>query len=192
VTVKKQKSDPMVFVALLRGINVGGNNMIRMSSLKASFEKMGFKDVTTYINSGNIIFRSKEGDARKLEGNIERMLSREYQLECKVVVRSFSEIANLVEHLPKNWGDDERWRYNVMYLRHSIDSADVLDLLEIKKDIEQVSYCPGTLLWSGRVSEVTRTSMNKLPGKKIFQDMTVRNLNTTKKLYELMKKMCEG
>ena len=192
MTVKKQKSDPMVFVALLRGINVGGNNMIRMSSLKASFEKMGFKDVTTYINSGNIIFRSKEGDARKLEGNIERMLSREYQLECKVVVRSFSEIANLVEHLPKNWGDDERWRYNVMYLRHSIDSADVLDLLEIKKDIEQVSYCPGTLLWSGRVSEVTRTSMNKLPGKKIFQDMTVRNLNTTKKLYELMKKMCEG
>jgi len=192
VTVKKQKSDPMVFVALLRGINVGGNNMIRMSSLKASFEKMGFKDVTTYINSGNIIFRSKEGDARKLEGNIERMLSREYELACKVVVRSFSEIANLVEHLPKNWGDDERWRYNVMYLRHSIDSADVLDLLEIKKDIEQVSYCPGTLLWSGRVSEVTRTSMNKLPGKKIFQDMTVRNLNTTKKLYELMKKMCEG
>ena len=192
MTVKKQKSDPMVFVALLRGINVGGNNMIRMSSLKASFEKMGFKDVTTYINSGNIIFRSKEGDARKLEGNIERMLSREYELACKVVVRSFSEIANLVEHLPKNWGDDERWRYNVMYLRHSIDSADVLDLLELKKDFEQVSYCPGTLLWSGRVSEVTRTSMNKLPGKKIFQDMTVRNLNTTKKLYELMKKMCEG
>ncbi len=182
----------MVFVALLRGINVGGNNMIRMSSLKASFEKMSFKEVTTYINSGNIIFRSKEGDARKLEKNIERMLSKEYQLECKVVVRSFSEIANLVEHLPKNWGDDEAWRYNVLYLRHSIDSADILDLLEPKKDIEEVIYCPGTLLWSARVSEVTRTSMNKLAGKKMFQDVTVRNLNTTKKLYELMKKMCEA
>ena len=179
-------------MALLRGINVGGNNMIRMSSLKASFETMGLKDVTTYINSGNIMFRTRPGDARKLERNIERMLSKEYQLECKVVVRSFPEIANLVEQLPKNWGDDEAWRYNVMYLRHSIDSADVLDLLEIKKDIEQVSYCPGTLLWSVRVSEVTRTSMNKLPGKKIFQDMTVRNLNTTKKLYELMKKMREA
>src|SRR6188474_1057429 len=143
----------MVFVALLRGINVGGNNMIRMSSLKASFEKMGFKDVTTYINSGNIIFRAKEGDARKLERNIERMLSKEYQLECKVVVRSFAEIANLVERLPKNWGGDERRRYNVMYLRHSIDSADVLDLLEPKKDIEQVIYSAGTLLWSVLVSE---------------------------------------
>ena len=48
-------------MALLRGINVGGKNMIRMSSLKASFEKMGFEDVTTYINSGNIIFQTKEG-----------------------------------------------------------------------------------------------------------------------------------
>jgi uncharacterized protein (DUF1697 family) len=192
VTVKKQKSEPMVFVALLRGINVGGNNMIRMSSLKASFEKMGFKDVTTYINSGNIIFRAKEGDARKLEKNIERMLSKEYQLECKVVVRSFSEIANLVENLPKNWGGDEQWKHNVMYLRHSIDSEDVLDLLELKKDIEEVIYFPGTLLWSARVSDVTRTSMNKLPGRKIFQDVTVRNLNTTKKLYELMKKMVQS
>jgi uncharacterized protein (DUF1697 family) len=72
VTVKKQKSGPTIFVALLRGINVGGNNMIRMSSLKASFEGMSFKDVSTYINSGNIIFRAKEGDARKLERNIER------------------------------------------------------------------------------------------------------------------------
>jgi uncharacterized protein (DUF1697 family) len=185
----RRESKPTIFVALLRGINVGGNNMIRMSPLKTSFERMGFKDVTTYINSGNIIFQTKEGDARKLERNIERMLSKEYQLECKVVVRSFSEIASLVEHLPKNWGDDEGWRYNVMYLRHSIDSEDVLQLLEPKIDIEQVVYRPGTLLWSVRVSDVTRTSMNKLPGKKIFQDMTVRNLNTTRKLYELMKKI---
>ena len=188
----RKESKPTVFVALLRGINVGGNNMIRMSSLKDSFEKMGFKDVTTYINSGNIIFQTKEGDARKLEKNIERMLLKEYKLDCKVVVRSFSEMAKLVEHLPENWGGDERWRCNVMYLRHSIDSKDVLDLLEPKKDIEQVVYVPGTLLWSVQVSEVTRTSMNKLPGRKIFQDMTVRNLNTTKKLYELMKKMSQA
>lgn len=165
--------------------------MIRMSSLKASFERMGFEDVTTYINSGNIIFQTKEGDARKLERNIERMLSKEYQLECKVVVRSFFEMASLVKNLPKNW-NDERWRYNVMYLRHSIDSEKVLDLLEPKSDIERVVYCPGALLWSVRASDVTQTSMFKLSSKKIFQDMTVRNLNTTKKLYELMKKMSQA
>jgi uncharacterized protein (DUF1697 family) len=58
------KSIPTVFVALLRGVNVGGNNMISMSSLKKSFENLGFAEVLTYINSGNIIFKSKEADAR--------------------------------------------------------------------------------------------------------------------------------
>jgi uncharacterized protein (DUF1697 family) len=181
-----------IFVALLRGINVGGKNMIRMSSLKASFERMGFEDVTTYINSGNIIFKAKEGDARKLERKIEGMLSREYGLECKVVVRSLSEIARLVESLPENWGGDKGWKYNVIFLRHSIDSENVLDGLEPRSDIEQVIYCPGTLLWSARISDLSRTRMLKLPSQKVYQDMTARNLNTTKKLYELMKKMSEA
>lgn len=187
---KPSKTTPM-FVCLLRGINVGGNNMISMSSLKTSFERMGFTDVTTYINSGNIIFRAKGGDARKLETKIERMLEREYKLGCKVVVRSFAEIAALVKSLPKTW-NDERWKYNVIFLRHSIDSEDVVDRLNARRDIEEVVYRPGTLLWSAKVSDVSRTAMQKLPGQKIFQEMTVRNLNTTKKIYELMKSKNEG
>jgi len=186
------KPPATVIVALLRGINVGGKNMVSMSSLKASFERMGFEDVTTYINSGNIIFKAKEGEARKLERNIERMLSREYKLECKVVVRSFSEIAHLIENLPKNWNGDKHWKYNVIFLRHSIDSGNVLGDLKPKSDIEQVVYCPGALLWSARISAWSRTSIHKLASQKIYQDMTVRNLNTTKKLYELMKKMSEA
>ena len=166
--------------------------MISMSSLKDSFERMGFTDVTTYINSGNIIFRARDGDARKLEAKIERMLEREYKLGCKVVVRSFSEIAALVKSLPKTWNGDERWKYNVIFLRHSIDSEDVVDRLNANRDIEDVVYRPGTLLWSAKVSDVSRAAMQKLPGQKIFQDMTVRNLNTTRKIYELMKSKDEG
>src|SRR5215208_5847396 len=95
------KSIFTVFVALLRGVNVGGNNMISMTLLKKSFEAMGFTGVLTYINSGNIIFKSKETDARKLERKIEQMLSNEYQLESKVVVRTFSEMEKLVQSLPQ-------------------------------------------------------------------------------------------
>ena len=69
-----------LFVALLRGVNVGGNNMISMKALKQSFETLGFTHVSTYINSGNIIFHAKETDARKLEQKIERLLVKEYQL----------------------------------------------------------------------------------------------------------------
>ena len=181
-----------IFVALLRGVNVGGKNMISMSSLKGSFERMGFRDVSTYINSGNILFKAKEGDARKLERKIERMLSREFKLECKVVVRSYSEMANLVENLPAGWIGDNRWKYNVIFLRHPIDSENVLEGLKPKSDIEQIVYRPGALLWSARTSDLTRATMLKLPNQEIYQDMTVRNLNTTKKLYELMKKMSEA
>lgn len=189
---RTSKISAAVFVALLRGVNVGGNNIISMSSLKTSFEKMGFADVSTYINSGNILFKTRETDARKLETRIEAMLSRDYQLGCKVVVRSFCELANLVENLPKNWDSDKQWKYNVIFLRHAIDSEKVLESVGAKPEIEKVVYYPGTLLWSARTADIGQTTMNKLSSQKIFQDMTVRNTNTTRKLCELMKKMAEG
>jgi uncharacterized protein (DUF1697 family) len=180
-----------IFVALLRGVNVGGNNMISMKSLKGSFEAMGFKEVTTYINSGNIVFKSKEADARKLESKIEKMLSKEYQLDSKVVLRSLPEMEKLVKNLPRSWGEDNGWRYNVIFLRHTIDSEEILAELPAKTDIEEIVYRPGTLLWSAQATEFNRTNMAKLASRKIYRDMTVRNLNTTKKLYELMKKAAE-
>jgi uncharacterized protein (DUF1697 family) len=186
--MKGSKSPPTVFVALLRGVNVGGNNMISMKSLKESFEAMGFTNVSTYINSGNIIFQSKEDDPRKLEKKIEQMLSNDYQLESKVVLRSLPEMEKLVKTLPQNWGDNSDWRFNVIFLRHSIDSEKILDELPANSDIEEVLYRPGTLLWSVQASEANRSKFVKLSTRKSFKDMTVRNLNTTRKLYELMKK----
>lgn len=180
-----------VFVALLRGVNVGGNNIISMKSLKTSFEQLGFTDVSTYINSGNILFKAKGRDARKLETKIEAMLSKEYKLGCKVVVRSLPEMASLIDNLPKDWNGDSEWKFNVIFLRHSIDSEKVLEILGPKPEIEKVVYYPGTLLWSARISDFSRTTMQKLSSQKLFQDMTVRNTNTTRKLYELMKKMSE-
>ena len=188
---RNSKSAAPVFVALLRGVNVGGNNIISMKSLKTSFEQMGFTDVSTYINSGNLLFKAKERNARKLETRIEAMLSREYKLGCKVVVRSLLEMASLIESLPKNWNGDTQWKYNVIFLRHSIDSEKVLERLGPKPEIEKVVYYPGTLLWSARISDMSQTTMYKLSSQKLFQDMTVRNTNTTRKLYELMKYMSE-
>ena len=178
-----------IYVALLRGINVGGNNMISMKALKASFERLGFKNVSTYINSGNVLFQIGQADARKLEAKIEKMLVAEYELGCKVVVRSAEEMASLVKKLPKDWTDSKDRRYNVIFLRHTIDSKDIVKALTAKPEIEQVTYVPGTVLWSAHVKDLARTTMAKMASQKIFQDMTVRNLNTTRKLHELMQKM---
>ena len=187
-----KKSNLGVFVALLRGVNVGGNNMISMKALKQSFEQLGYSQVSTYINSGNIIFTSSKTDARKLEVEIEKMLVREYQLESKVVVRTLAEMAKLVKSLPPSWTGDSDRRYYVIFLRHTIDSKKILDELPAKSDIEEVEYRPGTLLWSAHVSTLTRANVGKLPSRKLYQEMTVRNLNTTRKLHELMKKVAES
>jgi len=181
-----------VFVALLRGVNVGGKNNLSMSALKTNLSKAGFEDVTTYINSGNVLFTSSQTDARKLETNIERLLTTQHKLECKVVVRSLSEMKKLVESLPASWKGDESWAHNVMFLRNSIDSKEVLKELAPKPEIDKVLYRPGAVLWSARRSDIKQSTMNKLSSRKIFQHMTVRNPNTTRKLYELMKKMAEG
>ncbi|HEX7330440.1 MAG TPA: DUF1697 domain-containing protein [Pyrinomonadaceae bacterium] len=189
--MKGSKSPLTVFVALLRGVNVGGNNMISMRALKESFETMGFANVSTYINSGNILFQSKEADPRKLEKKIEQMLSSDYQLDSKVVIRSLAEMEELVKALPRKWGDNSDFRYNVVFLRHSIDSEKVLDELPVNSDIEEIVYRPGTLLWSLQASEATRSKFAKLASRKIYKDMTIRNLNTTRKLHDLMKKAAE-
>ena len=192
MSVKRSKSSLNVFVALLRGVNVGGNNMISMRALKESFETMGFTQVTTYINSGNIVFKTKEADARKLEKKIEQMLAKDYQLGSKVVVRSLPEMAQLVKSLPGSWNSgDSRLRYNVIFLRHSIDSEKILEDLPVKSDIEELVYRQGALLWSAQANEVSRSNMVKLAARKIYRDMTVRNLNTTRKLHDLMQKVAE-
>jgi uncharacterized protein (DUF1697 family) len=189
---KPTSQSPNVFVALLRGVNVGGKNSLSMRSLKTNLAKAGFEDVVTYINSGNVLFTSSETDARKLETRIERLLSNQHKLECKVVVRSLSEMKKLIESLPASWKGDEEWAHNVMFLRHSIDSKDVLKELAPKPDIEKVVYRPGAVLWSARRSDIKQSTMNKLSSRKLFQEMTVRNPNTTRKLYELMKEMGES
>ena len=178
-----------VYVALLRGINVGGNNIVSMKALKESFERLGFEDVRTYINSGNVLFRSPDGDARNIEERIDRMLAREHALKGKTVVRGDAEMARLVKTIEKEWNPDPEWKYNVVFLRHTLDPNVIVKQLDLKADIERVVCCPGTLLWSARTSTIGRTTMIKLSSRAVYQDMTVRNVNTTKKILALMQEM---
>jgi uncharacterized protein (DUF1697 family) len=181
----------LVYVALLRGVNVGGKNLVSMAALKDSFGRLGLKDVRTYINSGNILFRSRVANARALEQRIDRLLSAGHGLGSKAVVRSEAEMARLVKRIDATWKPIPGWKYNVMFLRHAADSPRVLDGVALKPDIEHAAYCPGTLLWSAKLSGFSRTAMHKLVGHPLYQDMTVRNVNTTRKILELMRQMSE-
>ncbi len=176
-----------IHCALLRGINVGGNNIVSMAKLKTSFEKMGFVNVRTYINSGNVIFQTDEKSTEKLEKKIEASLHKTFKLPIKVVVRSQKEMERVFKNIPKDWTDSKLKRYNVIFLRRSVDSKKILANFNPKPEIEEVIYKPGVLYWSALISGLTRSNMLKLASMPIYKEMTIRNLNTTRKVYEIMK-----
>ena len=93
-----------LYVALLRGINVGGSNLIRMAALKACFEAEGFREVATYIQSGNVLFTASRANQQTLTDQIEKALSRTFAYQSRVVVRSFEQMKATVEKAPKGFG----------------------------------------------------------------------------------------
>lgn len=168
------------YVAFLRGINVGGNNIIKMDDLRKRFEAMGFSDVKTYIQSGNVIFQSEIQEKEKLEKIIQNALG------FTVMVRSQKEMEKVVASFPTIFADPD-WKHNVIFLSKTLDSTEVITRFALKPEIETVTYSPGVLFWSAKLSDLTRSSMVKLAAKKEYKEMTVRNLNTTQKILSLMK-----
>ncbi len=173
----------ITYVALLRGINVGGNNIMSMADLRVRFEALGYANVTTYINSGNIIFRSPETDPRKLEAAIEAALPK----AVAVLVFSLSQISDVVNNVPKSWHGLVQQKCNVIFLHHSIDSARILDGLQPKSGIEELHYHPGVLFWSAQTSQLTKSNMIKLSSNPIYKYMTIRIYNTVRKIQLIMK-----
>ena len=106
------------YVALLRGINVGGNNLIKMANLKACFEALGFVDVATYIQSGNIVFTTGESGAEKLTRRAEAAIAAAFGCASRVVLRSGRQMRDIVARAPAGFGTQpERYRYHVIFLK---------------------------------------------------------------------------
>ncbi|MEQ2529272.1 DUF1697 domain-containing protein [Bacillaceae bacterium CLA-AA-H227] len=179
----------MVYIALLRGINVGGKNKIDMKLLKQTFEQVGMQDVVTYINTGNIIFSSNDLSKNELSRILEEAIHKDFDLDIKVVVRSFDDIKRIISAIPDTWKNDNEMKSDVMLLWDEIDEESVLEKLTIKENIDTVKYVPGAILWSVDKRNLTKSGMSKLIGTKIYKQVTVRNVNTTRKIYELMSKL---
>ena len=176
----------MVYIALLRGINVGGKNKIDMKLLKQTFEQAGMNDVLTYINTGNIIFSNNSQSKTELSQILEEAILNDFELHIRVVVRSINDVRGIIKAIPETWKNDKDMKSDVMFLWDEIDDESVLDNLVIKPDIDTVMYVPGAILWSVDKKNVTKSGMSKIIGSKIYKQITVRNVNTARKIYELM------
>lgn len=176
----------MRYVALLRGINVGGKSVVRMADLKECIEELGYDEVSTFIASGNVLFESAERDAAKLESAIERALERRFKLPITVVVRSRAEIGRIVKAIPQDWIGDRSLRVNVAFVRRTVDGRELAHELEPREGVDELVPTKTSLIWATRRDALTRSGMQKLIRGAAYKDMTVRNLNTTLKLEELL------
>lgn len=177
----------MQYLALLRGINVGGNNIIKMADLKACFEKMGFTDVATYIQSGNVLFCTPNNDITALTHIIESALYEQFGYALKIVLLSYSNLAKIIENAPPKFGSDiEQYRYDFLFLKPPLTAQDALKEINPKEGVDEVRAAEGILYFSRLISKATQSRLNKLAGTPVYKSITIRNWNTTTKLYEMM------
>ena len=176
-----------VYIALLRGINVGGKNLIKMSDLKACFEDQGFEDVATFIASGNVIFRTKRGNSRELEGRIEKTLGKTFGYDATVVVRSRPQMRSVVAKAPTGFGaQPKRYLSDAIFLKQPLTAAKVLKAVEVKPEVDEVSAGSGVVYWSRLSSRASSSRMNRVAALPIYKSMTIRSWSTTTKLVRKM------
>lgn len=176
----------MVYVALLRGINVGGNRKVEMARLKAVFEAAGMLGVSTYINSGNVLFGAPARKGAALARELESAIEAEFGFPVPVIIRDANQMSALDAELPDDWMDGPRTKCDVMFLAREVDRPDILDSLTIKPEIDEVRYTPGAILWRVDRPKVTRSGLMRIVGSELYLQMTIRNCNTARKLAALV------
>jgi uncharacterized protein (DUF1697 family) len=174
------------YVALLRGINVGGSSLVKMADLKICFEALGFQDVSTYIASGNVLFESDQDDPAHLAETIEAAIEQRFELPAMVVVLDQKAYARIVKAIPKPWIGDATVRANIGFVGRGTDARQVVRELEPDAAVEEVKATDGAILWATRRDSLNRSVMRKLIGGAAYKQLTVRSLNTTLKLHELL------
>jgi uncharacterized protein (DUF1697 family) len=175
------------YVALLRGINVGGNNLIKMTALKACFEKQGLTDVSTYIQSGNVVFTADAGGADALVARIEGALGAAFDYEANVVLRTRKQMQDIVSRAPKGFGTQpDRYRYDVIFLRPPLTAAAAIKSVPTAPGVDEAHAGTGVLYFSRLIAEASRSRLSKIVSSPIYRSITIRNWNTTTKLLQLM------
>jgi uncharacterized protein (DUF1697 family) len=178
------------YVALLRGINVGGRNLIKMPALKACFEANGFEDVATYIQSGNVLFRSPETRVVDLTDRIEAMLGGAFGYAATVVVRSHKQMRGIVDRAPERFGaEPSKYRYDVIFLKEPVTARTALKSVPAKPGVDEARAGAGVLYFSRLISKATQSRLNRIVMSPIYPSVTIRNWNTTTRLLAMMNEV---
>jgi uncharacterized protein (DUF1697 family) len=176
------------YLALLRGINVGGGNIIKMADLKACFEASKLENVTTYIQSGNVLFETAEPDPAKLVRKLERALSKTFSpYQARIVLCSHAKLRQIARKAPKDFGrQPNQYRYDVIYLRDPLTASEAMKNVSIHPGVDAAFVGPDVLYFSRLIAKASQSHLTRIIALPVYRDMTIRNWNTTSKILALM------
>jgi len=157
-----------------------------MAELRTALEKAGFKNVRTYIQSGNVFFDAVPQDPLILAKKVEQVLEHDFKLPVGVAVFSRSMWQAVIAHAPKSWGADSNWKHNLIILLQPCTTAEVIEAVgALKPDIETMAPGEGVLYQSLLWEKFGRTTGGKLASNSIYKRMTIRSYSTATKLLDL-------
>lgn len=178
----------MKYVALLRGINVGGKNKVSMPELRTAFTDYGFIDVSHYINSGNILFSSENTDEVAIQSQCETLVKNRFQLDIPIAVISSADYIDALIHAPDWWGQDKESKHNAIFVVYPATMQNVYKQIgDIKPEYEKIHCYGKVIFWSAPVITFSRTRLSKIVSTSLYRSVTVRNVNTAMKLKELLQ-----
>lgn len=174
----------MKFIALLRGVNVGGKNRVPMKELQDCFLRAGFTNVKTYINSGNVLFDSNSiTDEPVLQELCQQEIEKKFGFSVTVSVIKGETLAEAMKQAPEWWGVDKEERHNALFVIYPATAKEVLDKMgELNLEYERAAHSNNIIFLTSSIKHYSRTKFSKLIGTEAYQKVTIRNANTTKKL----------
>jgi len=173
-------------LALLRGINVGGKSSLPMADLRRVLNEAGFEDVVTYIQSGNVIFRSSQNPS-DLEAQIEEVLATELDMPIKVAVRSHEQLAKSVADAPDLFTPSkDTYHCDALFVRSPLSVDQLMGVVELREGVDQAWSGDGVAYFARRSDQRTKSKLSKLVGRPEYKLITVRNWNTVTKLLAML------
>lgn len=176
------------YIALLRGINVGGKNKVPMPILKQVFEELGFTGVTTYINSGNVVFESSTANKTALAKLCEDAIAERFALHIPVKIVTAEELEDVLQHAPAWWGSEEGVVHYAMFVIAPTTIEEVFAVMgEIIPEYEQITHYKDVIFWSAPRKTFHKSQWSKIASSSVNNCVTIRNANTANKLLLLTK-----
>jgi len=136
-----------------------------------------------------VLFKSTEKDKAKLTKKIEKTLSDSFNYKSLVVLTTYEQLETIVKKAPNGYGENpDEYRYDVLFLKEPLTSAEAIKTIKEREGVDHAYTGKGVLYFSRLISKAGQSYLSKVISLPIYQHMTVRNWNTTTKLFELMNK----